>query len=72
MPFQMDRFIKIIDFKGLSGILNREAYNDNNKLYFYGQIITELTFFVFVNVVLLNLIFGIIIDTFATLRDQSQ
>jgi hypothetical protein len=71
MPFQMDKFFKFYCFKGLSGILDREVYNDSNKYFYYGQIVTELSFYIFVNVVLLNLIFGIIIDTFAILRDQN-
>jgi hypothetical protein len=40
-------------------------------LYFF-KIIFDLTFFLIVIVILLNIIFGIIIDTFAELRDKKH
>lgn len=39
---------------------------------FYLKIVFNLAFFIFINLVSLNIIFGIIIDTFAELRDDQQ
>ena len=41
----------------------------DNKNYWF-RLIFDLTFFIFVIICLLNIIFGIIIDTFADLRDK--
>ena len=43
--------------------------NQNSDHYFF-RLIFDLTFFIFVIICLLNIIFGIIIDTFADLRDK--
>ena len=40
--------------------------------YFYGKFFMTVTFFIFVNLVSLNIIFGIIIDTFAELRKELE
>jgi hypothetical protein len=49
-----------------------DILNNYTKLQVYDviRIIFDLSFFVIVIIVLLNIIFGIIIDTFAELRDQ--
>jgi Ion transport protein len=39
---------------------------------FFAKNIYELTFFIIINVISLNIIFGVIIDTFSQLRDEQQ
>ena len=39
---------------------------------FYKKIFYNITFFIIVNVIVLNICFGIIIDTFAELRDAKK
>ena len=43
---------------------------DPNKDGFWGRFFIDVTFFFIVKMVLLNLIAGIIIDTFSQLRDE--
>lgn len=46
--------------------MNNDTYN------YYGKMTFDLLFFMFVNIVSLNIIFGIIIDTFAELRTDQR
>jgi hypothetical protein len=39
---------------------------------FFAKNMYELTFFIIINVISLNIIFGVIIDTFSQLRDEQQ
>ena len=39
---------------------------------FYFYLLVELLFFLFVNIICLNVMFGIIIDTFSELRDKQR
>lgn len=39
---------------------------------FFGRVVYDLSFFVLINVIILNLIFGVIIDTFADLRSEKN
>eukprot|EP00744_Colponema_vietnamica_P004964 GILI01007336.1.p1 GENE.GILI01007336.1~~GILI01007336.1.p1 ORF type:complete len:878 (+),score=219.16 GILI01007336.1:344-2635(+) len=50
-------------------LLKRKDYESG---LFWGRWIFDITFFIIVPVVLLNIIFGIIIDTFAELRDERR
>lgn len=45
-----------------------ESFSKNNRQFFYGRQFLEISFYLIISVVLLNIIFGIIIDTFAELR----
>jgi inositol 1,4,5-triphosphate receptor type 1 len=58
--------------EGVGPLMLSESYNPENYRLFYARLFLEITFFLFVNVVLLNIIFGIIIDTFAELRTAQQ
>ena len=49
-----------------------ESFNPNNRKFYYARLVFEITFFLIINVVLLNIIFGIIIDTFAELREKNN
>ena len=51
-------------------MLVRESYKSENKVKWYVRFIFDVSIFIVVNVVLMNVIFGIIIDTFAALRDK--
>lgn len=46
-------------------------YRDQNDKYFV-KLFHDATFHILVNVILLNILFGIIIDTFAQLREQKK
>lgn len=46
------------------------SYKENTK--FFVRYFFDLTIFVIVNIILMNVIFGIIIDTFAELRDKKK
>ena len=54
---------------GIGDVLNR--YNQANSKY-YATWILVVTFFIIINVIFLNIIFGIIIDTFSELRDHER
>ena len=45
---------------------------ESKKYNFYGKLLFDLGFFMFVNIVCLNVIFGIIIDTFSELRAKQR
>lgn len=46
------------------------SYSDENKNRYYIRFIYDVSFFALVTVIFLNIIFGIIIDTFGGLRDE--
>lgn len=50
---------------GIGDTLNVESYASDNKGRYYFRLIFDLSFFLIINIVFLNIIFGIIIDTFA-------
>ena len=52
------------------GIGEAITHVDINNSHYWSRFIFDLTFFIIVIICLLNIIFGIIIDTFAALRDQ--
>lgn len=51
---------------GIGDGLGMAPYSDDKYSY---RILFDLLFFVLVIIILLNIVFGIIIDTFAELRD---
>lgn len=56
---------------GVGNIMKAYDIFDPTKL-FYPKLILELSFFIFINAVSLNIIFGIIVDTFKELRKDMQ
>lgn len=52
------------------GIGEALGHLTRNESIYYFRLIFDLSYFLFVIICLLNIIFGIIIDTFANLRDQ--
>ena len=47
---------------------SHELFDTKNESKFAGKMLFDLSFFIFVNVISLNIIFGIIIDTFGEMR----
>lgn len=45
---------------------------ESSQYNFYGKLLFDLGFFMFVNIICLNVIFGIIIDTFSELRAKQR
>lgn len=56
----------------IGDMLIRQSYNEDNRGRFYTRLIYDITIFLIINVVFMNIIFGIIIDTFAVLRDENK
>jgi hypothetical protein len=54
---------------GIGDALEQISYQNDSQL-FYGRFFFDLSFFILIIIILLNIIFGIIIDTFAELRDE--
>lgn len=46
----------------------RESYSKSNRHQYIVRFFYDVTCFMIINIILLNIIFGIIIDTFAELR----
>lgn len=53
-------------------MLIRQSYYGGNSKRFYIRLFYDVTIFLIINVVFMNIIFGIIIDTFAVLRDENK
>lgn len=53
-------------------MLIRQSYSDDNKSLFIVRFFYDVTIFLLVNVCFMNMISGIIIDTFAELRDEKN
>ena len=53
------------------GIADGLDVSDHSAKNFLLRNVYDISFFIFVNVVLLNIIFGLIIDAFAELRDEN-
>ncbi|EGR33287.1 hypothetical protein IMG5_057100 [Ichthyophthirius multifiliis] len=58
---------------GISEAIQAQPYDNNgsNSLY-WARYFYDLTFFVFINMLFIQIIFGIILDTFAELRQQND
>ena len=50
----------------------RQSFSNTNLMKYTVRYIYDFTVFVIINLVFLNIIFGIIIDTFAELRDKKK
>jgi len=56
---------------GIGDAILVPEFHDNLDHY-YARVIFDLTFFIIIILILLNIIFGLIIDTFAELRDRNK
>jgi hypothetical protein len=65
-------FLSLV-YLGLRDGAGLGAYGDNESYYksadYYPRFIFDFSFFLIVTLIMLNIIYGIIIDTFAELRD---
>lgn len=50
----------------------RESYAPDNRTKYFVRFFYDVTCFIIINVIFMNIIFGIIIDTFAELRDKKN
>ncbi len=55
---------------GIGDSLPSNSYFNDSKEAYYLRAVNDLSFFLIIIVMFFNIIFGIIIDTFASLRDQ--
>ena len=63
--------------EGIGSILGLGYYGDQFKPEggdpkFYGTLFVNLSFFLFINIILLNIILAILVDTFSLLRERSE
>ena len=56
---------------GIADILTQLDYDEDGSMYI-GRIFYDLSFFIIIIIIWMNIIFGIIIDTFAALRDEKN
>ena len=57
---------------GIGGMLKAETLTEDNAKKYFGYVLIDLLFFICVNCIMLNLVFGIIVDTFGELREESE
>lgn len=57
---------------GLGGMLEPVYWKEHPLGTYFGYITINLLFFISVNCILLNIVFGIIVDTFGELREKSE
>ena len=57
---------------GIGDALTMMSYSQTNATYYAIRYFYDLSFFAFINIVFLNIIFGIIVDTFAELREKKN
>jgi hypothetical protein len=50
---------------GIGILMGTESYSSNNLGFFYSRFFVDVTFYLIVNVVMINIIQGIIVDTFS-------
>ena len=57
---------------GIGGMLDPEKMSSGNYGRYFGYLFIDLMFFISVNCISLNLVFGIIVDTFGELRELNE
>jgi len=57
---------------GIADVIGPQAYSSDHVGLFVARVIFDLSFFIIMIILLLNLIFGMIIDAFGELRDQKS
>ena len=55
---------------GIGGMLSPNNFKDGT--IYFGYVFFDLLFFISINCIALNLVFGIIVDTFGELREQNE
>ena len=62
----------LVNGKGMAEFMVLESYNPKNFSYFYPRLLIDMSFFLVVNTVLLNIIMGLVIDTFQQMRQKAD
>ena len=57
---------------GIGGMLKAETLTEDNAKKYFGYVLIDLLFFICVNCIMLNLVFGIIVYKFGELREESE
>jgi len=57
---------------GIGDMLMLPSFQPDVRMNYYFRVVFDLTFFLLINIIFLNIIFGIIVDTFAEMRDQKK
>jgi hypothetical protein len=56
---------------GIGDVLPRLSYKYNDRTLYFLKIIYENVFYIVINLILVNIFFGVIVDSFNELRDQT-
>ena len=59
-------------FGSIGDQIMKQSFENNNKVRYYIRWVYDFTCFAVINIIFLNIIFGIIIDTFAELRNHNN
>ncbi|KAL4441627.1 hypothetical protein ABPG74_021559 [Tetrahymena malaccensis] len=57
---------------GISNTLRRQSFEFDNRGTYIFRVIFDVSWFAMINVIFINIIFGVIIDTFGQLRDKKR
>ena len=57
---------------GIGDMMRRESYEQGNRKYYYVRFFFDVTCFLVINIIIMNIIFGIIIDTFSEMRQENK
>ena len=57
---------------GVSDVIQDISYSDEHKLHYLARFLFDLLFFCIINIITMNIVFGIIIDSFASLRSEKN
>lgn len=55
---------------GIADSLEVVSYSFENRIHYYFRFLYDTSFAIIISIILLNVLFGVIIDTFAELRDK--
>ena len=53
-------------------LMRRQSYSDENRTKYFIRWVYDLMVFVVINIICMNIVFGIILDTFKELRNQRK
>eukprot|EP01017_Pseudomicrothorax_dubius_P027792 TRINITY_DN3245_c0_g1_i1.p1 TRINITY_DN3245_c0_g1~~TRINITY_DN3245_c0_g1_i1.p1 ORF type:complete len:523 (-),score=138.23 TRINITY_DN3245_c0_g1_i1:61-1629(-) len=70
-------FFTVLDYGlrsggGVGEIMAMESFHESNRARFYSRMFFNISFYILINIISINIIFGIIIDTFSDLRDKTS
>ncbi len=56
---------------GIGDVFPRLSYKYNERKLYFIKTIYETIYFIFINLILINIFFGVIVDSFNSMRDQT-